>query len=106
MSVVDLGDKTSIGLDCRASFVGSTPDVVRESLGFEWSINSTLLKSSRPVSSDLVNVSGSKSHFVYSLEGGVPVVGGETVICQPYTSVGASNKPCIFHIKSSGRRTA
>jgi len=118
ITVINMGGKTSIELQCSAKFVGSTPDVVRSSLGFDWMVNSTVTKASRGLNPDLFTVNGSESHLTYSHGttaqsagsggGGATAAssaGGETVICLPYSSVGVSSKPCIFHIVSSGPTT-
>ena len=95
-----------VKLECAAQFVPSTPDDVVSSLGFDWVVNTTAnvgRKSSRPVSSDLYSVNATHSSFAYKMGASGHKASTVTVICVPFSSVGVSSKPCIFHVVSTGK---
>ena len=70
---VESGSK-SVKLDCSAQFVSSTPHSVVTSLGFDWVVNSTVLKTSRTVSTDLYN-SNRLVPWLWNSKTGCAVVG-------------------------------
>ena len=97
---VESGSK-SVKLDCSAQFVSSTPHPVVTSLGFDWVVNSTVLKTSRIVATDLYN-SNRLVPWLWNSKTGCAVVGLKSkhsplssplLLFSPYCS--PQNQSCI-----------